>query len=109
MKVETTWGAIISKSHMATKPIHFSHHARRRMDLRGATEAEVIESIQSEKWQPALQEKWQVRKKFDFGKPSPVNQQVYSFKTIHAIFAEETDSIVVVTVIVYYTNEEQAK
>lgn len=33
---------------MVVKRIHFSHHARRRMDLRGATEAEVIESIQSE-------------------------------------------------------------
>lgn len=79
------------------------------MDLRGASEAEVIESIRSEKWQPALQEKLQVRKRFDFGKPSPVNQQVYAFKTIHAIFAEETDSIIVITVIVYYANEEQAK
>ena len=32
---------------MVVKRIHFSHHARRRMDLRGATEAEVIESIQN--------------------------------------------------------------
>ncbi|MCI0553414.1 MAG: hypothetical protein L0287_20905 [Anaerolineae bacterium] len=51
----------------------------------------------------------QVRKKFDFGEPSPVNQQVYAFKTIQAIFVEESDSIIVVTVIVYYGNEEQAK
>ncbi len=94
---------------MTTKPIRFSNHARKRMDLRGATESEVSDAIRSEKWQLALQEKWQVRKKFDFGKPSPVNQQVYAFKTIHAIFADEKDSIVVVTVIVYYANEEQAK
>ena len=88
---------------MTTKPIRFSNHARKRMDLRGATESEVSNVIRSEKWQPALQNKMQVRKNFDFGKPSPVNQQVYAFKTVQAIFVEESNSIIVVTV------EEQAK
>jgi hypothetical protein len=41
---------------------------------------------------------------FDYGLPSPVNQKVYAFKTLHVIFAEETEKIVVVTVMVYYGN-----
>jgi hypothetical protein len=32
------------------------------------------------------------------------NQQVYPFKTIDAIFADEPDEIVVVTAIVYFGN-----
>lgn len=36
------------------KPIRFSNHARKRMDMRGATEAEIAAAIQNEKWQPAL-------------------------------------------------------
>lgn len=91
---------------MAQKPIRFSNHARKRIDLRGAIEAEVIEAIQTEQWEPALQGKWQVQKVFQFGKPSPVNQKVYALKTIRAVFADEEDSIVVVTVIVFYGNKE---
>lgn len=94
---------------MTAKQIRFSNHARKRMDLRGATDVEVIESIRSEKWEPALRGKWQVRKRLEFGKPSPVNQRVYAYKTIRTIFADETDSIVVVTVVVYYGDEEQEK
>ena len=94
---------------MASKPIRFSNRARRRIELRGATEAEITDAIRTMKWQPALQGKWQVRKKLDFRRPSPLNQQVYAYKTVHAIFADETGSIVVVRVIVYYGNEEQAE
>ncbi|MGZ9222382.1 MAG: DUF2283 domain-containing protein [Anaerolineales bacterium] len=43
------------------KPIHFSNHARKRIIGRGATEAEIIETIQTEKWQPALENKMQGR------------------------------------------------
>jgi hypothetical protein len=39
---------------MAQKLIRFSNHARKRIDLRGAIEAEVVEAIQSGQWQPAL-------------------------------------------------------
>lgn len=89
---------------MAQKPIRFSNHARKRIDLRGATEAEIIEAIQSEQWQPALRSKWQVQKVFQFGKPSPINQKTYAFKTARAVFADEEDTIVVITVIVLYGN-----
>ncbi|MFN8387825.1 MAG: DUF4258 domain-containing protein [Anaerolineales bacterium] len=91
---------------MAQKPIRFSNHARRRIDLRGAIEAEVVEAIQTEQWKPTLLGKWQVQKVFQFGKPSPVNQKIYALKTIRAVFADEEDSIVVITVIVFYGNKE---
>jgi len=69
---------------------------------RGATEAEVIETIQSGKWQSALQNKMQTRKTFKYEQPSPVNQRVYAFKTVHVIFVEEESIITVITVLVYF-------
>jgi hypothetical protein len=88
------------------KPIHFSNHARKRMFMRGAVEEEIVEVIRTSKWKPALQDKQQCRKTFPFNKPSPVNQQLYAFKTVHVIFVEEHEQFVVVTTIVYYGNEE---
>lgn len=87
------------------KPIHFSRHARYRMYLRGATESEVVQTIQGSPWEPARAGKYQARRTFVFGQPSPVDQKVYPFKTVHVIFAEEADRIVVVTVLVYYGGE----
>jgi hypothetical protein len=88
------------------KPVRFSNHARNRMELRGASEAEIIEAIQEERWKPALNGKWQAQKKFKFDQTSPVNRQKYAFKSVRAIFVDEPDSIIVITVIVYYGNEE---
>ena len=86
------------------KPIQFSNHARKRMTGRGATETEIIQTIQSEAWQPALENKKQAKRSFVYGLPSPINQQVYAFKKVRVIFVEESDRIVVVTIIVYYGN-----
>jgi hypothetical protein len=84
------------------KPIHFSRHALLQMSLRGATKAEVEETIGNTRWEPARRGRHQARKSFVFGLPSPINQQVYQFKTVHAIFAEEQEELVIVTVLVYY-------
>lgn len=86
------------------KSIRFSQHARRQMRLRGATEAEVIEAIRVGHWKPAQRGKFQVYKAFAFGHPSPVNQKVYAFKTVHVIFANELAEIVVVTVLTYFND-----
>lgn len=86
------------------KPIRISAHARRRSLLRGATEAEVLDTIRTGRWQPAQRGKLQVRKAFAFGQPSPVNQQVYASKIIHVIFVNEPQEIIVITVLVYYAN-----
>lgn len=76
------------------------------MYLRGASEAEVIQAIRGGFWEPARAGKYQARCTFVYGRPSPVDGRVYPFKTVHVIFAEEADKIVVVTVLVYYGSEE---
>lgn len=90
---------------MNQKSIIFSTHSLKRMRLRGATRAEVEDTIQTGTWQPARGNKQQTRKTFNFGQPSPVNRQIYAFKTVHAIFVDEPNQIVVVTVIVYYHDQ----
>ncbi|MFZ5908526.1 MAG: DUF4258 domain-containing protein [Chloroflexota bacterium] len=88
------------------KQIRFSRHASQRMLIRGATESEVKETIHTSKWSPALENKQQARRTYKFEQPSPISQQVYKSKTVHAIFVEENDEIIVVTVMVYYGDEE---
>lgn len=84
------------------KPIRFSQHALDQMQLRGATQEEVRETVETSSWQLAKRGKHQARKTFSFGRPSPVNQQFYPFKTIQVIFADEPNEIVIITVLVYY-------
>lgn len=86
------------------KPIRFSNPASKRMISRGTTEKEVIDTIQTGEWQPALQNKMQARKTFKYEQPSPVNQKVYAYKTVQAVFVDEASGITVVTVLVYYGN-----
>lgn len=86
------------------KSILFSSHAKLQMLLRGAEENEVIATIQTRKWESAKYNKSSCRAQFYFEKPSQVNQKIYKYKTIEAIFVEEDDKIVVITVKVYYHN-----
>ena len=88
------------------KPIRCSDHARLQMVLRGATEDEVTVTIRSGKWEAAKMGKFQTKHKFDFNKISLTNRKLYKYKTIEPIFADESNEIVVVTVKVYYSNEE---
>jgi hypothetical protein len=52
----------------------------------------------------AVGKAWQISgpQNVAFGRPSPINQQIYPFKTVHVIFADEPNEIVIVTVLVYY-------
>jgi hypothetical protein len=84
------------------KPIRFSQHALDQMRLRGAASEEVKETVEINSWQPAKRGKHQARKTFAFGRISPANQQPYPFKTVQAIFADEPNEIVIITVLVYY-------
>jgi hypothetical protein len=84
------------------KNIRFSQHALDQARLRGATQDEVREAVETVPWQSAKRGKHQVRKTYPFEKPSPINQRVYAFKTVHVFFADELDEIVIVTVLVYY-------
>ncbi len=88
------------------KPVSFSTHARTQMKLRGAEEAEVVSTVRSGTWETAKRNKLQCRHCFNFNRPSPINQKFYKYKTIEAIFVEESNKIVVVTVKVYYSNQK---
>jgi len=63
---------------------------------------EVRDAVETIPWQSAKHGKYQVRKTYAFGRASPINRQIYPFKTVHAIFANEPGEIVIVTVLVYY-------
>ncbi|MFN3466558.1 MAG: DUF4258 domain-containing protein [Candidatus Brocadiales bacterium] len=88
------------------KPVSFSTHARIQMELRGAEEAEVIKTINSGKWETAKRGKLKCCYRFNFNSPSPINQLFYKYKTVEAVFVEEGERIIVVTVKVYYSNKE---
>lgn len=91
------------------KPIRFTTHAHEQARLRGAADSEVTQTIRMGKWEPALRGKYQAKKHFSFDQESPLNQKHYRFKSIEAIFADEADAIVIITVKVYYSNEEQTE
>ena len=82
------------------KPIRLSGHARNQLGFRGATEQEVIETIQTGQWQPADQGRYECHRDFPFN--AVWNRKFYATKRVRPIFVEEADDIVVVTVYVYY-------
>ena len=88
------------------KPISFSSHARLQMLLRGAEESEVIYAIREGVRAPARRGKFSARSNFQFGRESPINGRYYKHKTVEVIFADEIEEVVVVTVKVYYSNED---
>ncbi|HAP66447.1 MAG TPA: hypothetical protein DCQ99_01230 [Nitrospinae bacterium] len=88
------------------KPIRFSNHARLQMNLRGASEEDVITTIRMGKWKSAKMGKFQSKYRFDFNKEALTNHRFYKYKIVEPIFADEPDEIVVITVKVYYSNEE---
>jgi hypothetical protein len=82
------------------KPIRLSRHARENMVYRGASDSEIVEAIRNSTWQPAERGRWECRREFDFGRQW--NGRLYAKKQVRPVFVDETDSIVVVTVYVYY-------
>lgn len=82
------------------KPIDFPDHAKGQMLKRGASEAEVEETIQDAPWEQAKQGRMQCRLNFEFN--NYWYGRYYQTKQVHAIFAEEESYIVMVTVKVYY-------
>jgi len=87
------------------KPIILSEHTQTQMLLRGAEKDEVIKSIQEGQWQPAKRGRIQAKTRFAFDKLSPINGLFYRYKDVEAIFQEEKDKIIVITVKVYYSND----
>lgn len=82
------------------KPILFSQHAREQMAERGATEEEVIEAIRSGERVPAKRGRQGYRKNFQYDRLWGGHH--YLTKQVLAIVAEETETLVVVTVYTFY-------
>ena len=82
------------------KPIDLSEHVKMRVASRGTNEHEIIETIKTCPWQPAELNRKECRKDFSFN--STWNKQFYKIKQVRPIFVEDKNTIVVVTVYVYY-------
>ena len=87
-------------SSTATKPIRLSAHACEQLAYRGASEAEVAETIRAASWQSAELGRRECRKTFSYG--GTWHGKPYQLKEVRPIFADEPEEIVVVTVYVYY-------
>jgi len=81
------------------KPIRLSGHARQQLARRGATEAEIVQTIRSAVWQPAELGKQECR--MDFPYNALWNGKRYSVKQVRPIFVEEEEEIVVITVYIF--------
>ena len=82
------------------KPIVFSNHALRQMSDRGATVEEVETAIRIGELAPAKGKRLAFRKNFPFGKEW--KGHYYEVKQVVPIVTEESDTIMVVTVYVFY-------
>ena len=72
------------------------------MVLRGASAYEVVEAIRKGTKREAKRSKFQSRFTFPFDNISPVNGKWYQNKTVEAIYADEENAIVILSVKVYY-------
>lgn len=81
------------------KPIRFTHHARLRL-ARGTTPEEVIRAIREAPWKPAPQGRWECLLEVLF--QGEWNGKRYNGKQVRPVFVEEEDSVVVITVYVYF-------
>ena len=82
------------------KQIRLSLHASGYLERRGFTEAEVDETIRDSDWLPTRQDRLEAAK--DFPYDGEWNGRHYSTKRVRAIFVEEADEIVVVTIYTYF-------
>jgi len=82
------------------KPIVFSQHAKIRLQIRGATEAEVELAIREGEQLPAERGRLGFRKNFPFG--AFWKGRYYESKQVMPIVVEEPERFVVITVYIFY-------
>jgi len=80
--------------------VEISPHARDTMAIRGATEAEVLETIRDGQRESARLSRVMYRKNFAFD--AEWEGQRYRIKQVAPVVAVESDRLVVVTVYVFY-------
>ncbi len=82
------------------KPIRFSADSLHRMLIRGATQEEVIESINGGNWLLAGFDRLESRTDFTYNELW--NGRRYMTKRVRPIIVEEESEIVIVTVYTYF-------
>ncbi|MFH1762990.1 MAG: hypothetical protein ABIF09_02255 [Gemmatimonadota bacterium] len=82
------------------KPIEFSDHTREKMLDRGATEDEIVHAIRSGSVEPTRKGRMMFRKNLEFN--SQWQGKFYPVKHVVPVVAEESERLIVVTVLVYY-------
>ena len=80
--------------------VRFHAHALQRMRERGATRAEVVETVQTGRTAPAKFGRSRFRKQFRFG--STWNGKQYGSKQVDAFATKMSDGWMVITVVVRY-------
>lgn len=81
------------------KLIRLSRHTMEQLKYSGCTEDEIVETIRTERWQPAKYDRLKCQKDFAYNKEW--NKKFYATKRVRPIFVEEKDEIVVATVYTY--------
>ena len=89
------------------KAVRLSTHARDRAAQRGATEEDVVAAVSEGQWRPADRGRMEAEKAFPYD--ADWNGKQYKIKRVRPIFVEEEQTVVVVTVYVYYQDEEVAQ
>ena len=82
------------------KPIRISNHALGYCESRGFTVEEIEEAIRACPWEPAEAGRLECRQNLPFEREW--KGKWYATKQLRPIFAEDADSILVVTVYTYY-------
>jgi hypothetical protein len=82
------------------KPIVLTSHAREQSQDRGASASEIEEAIRQGQWASAARGRSESQLDFTFN--SEWRKHYYRTKRVRAIFVEEPDAIVVITVYTYY-------
>lgn len=85
--------------------IEIIDHAKVRMAERGASEAEVKEAVKDGTTVKAKKGRKAKEKLFGYGKNWQGKN--YSYKKVKAIYVEEEETLVVITVYVYYGEWEE--
>jgi len=82
------------------KRVTLTVHARRYCQSRGFKEEEVEQAIRLAPWAQARQGRMECH--YDFEYNALWNGRRYAIKRVRPIFVEESDEIVVITVVTYY-------
>jgi hypothetical protein len=85
------------------RPVVFTHHARKRMLERGASERAVVEAIRSGVREPAQRGLVQFRLNFEYNRHW--RGRFYAVQQVAPIVAEEEGRRVVITVYTFYFQE----